>query len=207
MFNGGSAGDFLKAACLEQLHGINYVLDSNGMVNFNNNHLKNVTKSWYTNKNLVEIDHKKLYAVENTHYYHERYRSLANNLFYIDYPDHAQPLIFKLYIKKKYHNNLADVIQWHLSTIPKQLQHVVTVDNIESMLNTLWIKNLRSWRKTPGLIKINFEDILSYNSLVAVVEKITQQPLADLAQLKTTHQKWINNNPELVNFFCTVQKN
>jgi hypothetical protein len=203
IFNGGAAGDFLKAICVEQLLGPKHVLDGNGMIDFDHHHLKDVTESWYTNKNQLMIDYDKLCAVENTHYYHECYKSLANNLFYIDYPDHLQPLIFKLYVKKRYNNNLDSLIQQHQSTIPKQLQHVVTVNNIESMLNILWIKNLRNWRKTSGLTKINFEDMLSYDNLEKVVEKIIQQPLSNPAQLKTTYQNWIDNNPELVNFFCS----
>ena len=205
VYNGGSAGDFLKSVCVEQLHrGSVHTLTDKGMTEFSNHHFKYLTDRWYREQfqQPLDIDNNKVYQVENTHYYNECYHQITHNVFYIDYPDESQPLITELYIKKRWLNDYQKVLDNHKKSLPEHLQKFVKIQNIVPVLNTLWIKNLKTWRSCPGLKKIDICQLLSYDSLVPIVEDIIQQPLLDAVQLKTTHQKWIDMNQDLVNFFC-----
>lgn len=207
IFNGGAAGDFLKSVCVQQLHQpFVYSLHDSGMVNFKNHYFKNITSQWSKNSCLSQIDYNKVYCVENTHYYCEFYTQLTNNLFYIDYPKKMQSLILKTYIKKRWNNNYYSLWQHHLPSIPEKLQHTVTIDNIEKILNLLWIKNIRTWKNISHLKKIKFEDIISYNALSLVVAELLQQPVPNPAQLKIAHRLWIDKNSNLINFFIDQTK-
>jgi hypothetical protein len=199
VFNGGSAGDFLKSVCIEQLLASSiYTLDQNGMIDFDHHYFKNITGS--NNASLDQIDYSKVQQIENTHYYHEFYRSLTNNIFYIDYPEKLQTLIFESYFKKRYDNNYEKMYQYHLPLITANVRHLVTVDNIKKVLNRLWFRNIRSWRSVEFLTSIQFSEILTYDTLAPIVEKIIQQPLSDPERLKISHQRWIDKNLDLIDF-------
>ena len=197
VFNGGSAGDFLKSVCVEQLSpNLIYTLNHSGMVNFDHHYFKDITKC----NNVIpgQIDYNKIYQVENTHYYHEYYRSLANNVFYIDYPEKLQSVIFESYLKKLKNNDCAKLYQDHLPLFPTALQHLITIENIKKSLSILWIRNIRSWREIPSITKINFEEILVYDTLITIVEKVIQQPLTNPQRLKISYQQWIDKNFNLI---------
>jgi hypothetical protein len=197
VFNGGSAGDFLKSVCIEQLMASSiHTPDQNGMIELDNYYFKIITGS--NDADLEKIDHSKLQQIENTHYYHEFYRSLTNNIFYIDYPENLQTLIFESYFKKRCDSNYEKMYQQHLPLIPENIRHLVTVDNIEKILNRLWFRNIRSWRSVESLTKIQFSEILTYNTLTTIVEKIIQQPLSDPERLRLSYQQWADKNLDLI---------
>ena len=197
VFNGGSAGDFLKSVCVEQLSSNSiHTLNHDGMINFDHHYFKHTTGC--DNVILCQLDRSKIHQVENTHYYHEFYRSLASNVYYIDYPEKLQSVILESYFKKRCNNDHAKLYQDHLPLISTALQHLITTENIKKALNILWIRNIRSWRKIPSITKINFEEILVYDTLITIVEKIIQQPLPSPQRLKMSYQQWIDKNSDLI---------
>lgn len=204
VYNGGSAGDFLKSVCVEQLgYGSVHTLTNKGMTEFSHHYFKYLTDCWCAEKfqQPIKIDNTLVYPVENTHYYNDCYKQITDHVFYIDYPEESQSLIIELYIRKRWQNDYSGVLRHHRTAIPKHLQKFVKMENIIPVLNTLWIKNLKTWRSSE-LKKIDICQLLDYNLLVSTVEDIIQQPLIDPVQLKTTYQKWIDKNQDLVNFFC-----
>lgn len=206
VYNGGSAGDFLKSVCIEQLgQGSIHTLTDKGMTEFNHHYFKFLTAQWFEDnyQRPLEVNDSKIYKVENTHYYHSSYKQITNNIYYIDYPNELQPLVLKSYVKKRWDNDYQKLFQQHFVSLPKNLRKFVQTENIEKVLNVLWIKNLKIWRSEPGLKRINFQDLLDYKSLKFVVEEIIQQPLLDPDQLQISQQRWVSKNQDLVNFFRT----
>lgn len=204
VFNGGSAGDFLKAVSIEQLEQKSvHTLTNKGMIDFKNHYFKRITAQWYTNgfQQPIDINNNKVYKVENTHYYHKSYSQVADNIFYIDYPEEMQMLIIELYIKKHWDNDYQKLLQYHTESLKENLKKFVQTENIVKVLNVLWTRNLKTWRKEPTLKKINFQDLLNYDTLKSVVENIIQQPLSSPTRLLISYQKWIAKNQKLVNFF------
>ena len=204
VFNGGSAGDFIKSVSIEQLElkSIHRLTDK-GMIEFKNHYFKLITTKWFEEKFQlpIEVDNNEVFKVENTHYYHECFRQFTDNIFYIDYPETLQPLIVKLYIKKRWETNIPGLIRHHLASIPEGLRQRVTPDNIEQILNILWNKNIKNWRTIPELKKIELQDLLNYDCLKLLVEDIIQGPVVDPEQLLRSQQLWVEKNQELVNFF------
>lgn len=206
IYNGGSAGDFLKSVCLEQLgQGSNHTLTDKGMTEFNHHYFKFLTAQWFEDNYQcpMHFSDVNVFKVENTHYYHDSYKQITNNIYYIDYPEELQPLILESYVKKRWNNNYQQLFQRHAASLPKNLRKFVQTENIEKVLNVIWIKNLKAWRLESGLKKINFQDLLSYESLKSVVEDVIQQPLLDPDQLRISQQRWVSKNQDLVNFFRT----
>ena len=166
------------------------------MIELDHYYFKNITGS--NDATIEQIDYNKVHQIENTHYFHEFYRSLTNNIFYIDYPENLQPLIFESYFKKRCGGSYEKMYQDHLPSIPANLRHLVTVDNVEKVLSRLWFRNIRSWRSIKFLTSIQFCEILKYNTLAIIVEKIIQQPLTDPEKLRMSHQQWADKNLDLI---------
>lgn len=207
IYNGGSAGDFLKSVSIEQLgQGSIHTLTNKGMIKFDHHYFKFITAQWYSDNYCapVVVDNSKVYKVENTHYYHESYFKITDTIFYIDYPDNLQPLILDLYVKKRWNNNPQKLLEQHKQSLPEKLQKFVQVENLPKVLNVMWIKNLKVWRSLPQVQRIDFRDLLNYDSMALVVGKIIQQPIVDVKLLQKSYKQWIAKNHDLVNFFRTA---
>lgn len=207
VYNGGSAGDFLKTVSIEQLgQGSNHTLTDQGMIEFDHHYFKFITSQWYDDKyqHPIEIDNSRVYGVENTHYYHESYFQITDNIFYIDYSEELQPLILDLYVKKRWNNDYQKLLKLHESSLPENLRKFVQTENISKVLNVIWIKNLKLWR-AAGIKRIDFQDLLNYDSMASTVERIIQQPIVDAELLQKTYQSWIDKNHSLVSFFRTAK--
>jgi hypothetical protein len=207
LFNGGSAGDLLKAACLEQIYQRSlHNLDNKGMVNLNHDYFKDFCRDFFHRRvTLSDLIRDRMHTVENTHYYLDIFSEIAMKVFYIDYPDSAQTTIMKAYLGKRFNNNIDLFFKEHFATIPDQFTSKIDCNNIISVCDILWINNLRSWRDKPNLEAIQFKHILNFDLFSAAIEKICQFSLNNKDKLHTTHTNWLESNTMLKNYFKDCQ--
>jgi hypothetical protein len=191
IFNGGAAGDFLKAICVEQLLGPKHVLDGNGMIDFDHHHLKDVTESWYTNKNQLMIDYNKLCTVENTHYYLDWYPHVCENIYYIDYCENLQYKILEAVKKKRHKDSWSNFLQDNKVYLPSYFQDKVTEKDVINVFAKRWNRNLIGWRSNLLITPIPFLDLFEIEKIIKIIETINKQPCQDIEIIKKTHAYWL----------------
>jgi hypothetical protein len=201
LFNGGSAGDFLKTICLEQLTNAPiYQLNDSGRIVLQNQYFKKITKDMhFQNYGIEQLDYDCIDQVDNTHFYHQWYHNFST-VYYIDYPDHVQPTLTEIYKNKVSHffNNDPDkFFQYHLETLPHPLHKYFTLDNITKAITTRAISNLKNWRETPNLIKINFIDFFDQEKFKNTVETICDQPI-NFNLFLNSYNTWLDKNKDLI---------
>lgn len=202
IFNGGSAGDFLKSVCAEQIEPLSwYQLEANGSITPKSNYFKDLAGDWYLANHVSTVDFTKVGIVENSHFFHECYCKISNNLFYIDYDLTAQDTVVSTYIKKQFADDRQAVLDHHISHVPVSIRNKINPENIQKVISTTWQKNLKLWRSISALTAINLGDLFHYSTLVPVVEKIIQHPLTNPDALQTVHQAWLASNSDLTAFY------
>lgn len=203
VFNGGSAGDFLKALCIEQLHDRTlFSLDAQGMIEFSDHYFKVCCERIYLDEITIDdIDLTKVFDVDNSHFYLDVFTDLAQSLFYIDYPDTAQELVMTEFINKRLDGDSANFYNIFISFIPVQLRKYITEHNLQASMNTIWQKNLKLWRNQKNLQRIDLCDIVQYNKLVPVVQKLCNKDNLNFELLDRSYQQWLDRNQTFRNFF------
>jgi hypothetical protein len=193
-FNGGSAGDFLKLACNQQLGTcVNYTISTQGMVEISHN-FKDFTDAVYNQKKSWDsFDSAEFSTVENSHFYLEEFKPLTGNLFYIDYPDILGSTVVELYATKrvKDHSRLVESVK---STLPAPMQKYVNDSNVKEICEVRWKRNLQSWRENSDLNAVNLVDFFDFERLSTVVTTITGQDLLDFEKLRSLQNDWLRNN-------------
>lgn len=211
VFNGGAAGDFLKLVCNEQLAmPIWSAITDQGMIILANHYFKHFTgtQTAHDQSSWTKFDHTQVSKIENTHYYHSWYSTVTDRLYYIDYPENYQSLIYHMYVTKKWDNNgKKNLLDWHRHSLPKAVQNLVNDNDIERIINNRWLANQRRWRQQSELTPIDFTAILNFDQLCKVVADILRQPLLNREQLKKTHNQWLDKNQLLRNFFSIPNAN
>jgi hypothetical protein len=207
LFNGGSAGDFLKAISLGQLNQTkNFVtVNDQGRAQLSNDYFKKLCSSSYAIKTMPVIDFIKVTQVENSHHYLPELDQLAESIWYIDYPDEIQEQIINVYIKKARKNNINFVWQREvelgiLNNIPEQMKSKINQDNIVKVLNIHWLKNLRGWRNNPKLLPIQLADFFDLKKFTSIVSNVSKTSI-NQELLEQQYQLWYNQNSELQGIF------
>jgi hypothetical protein len=197
VFNGGSAGDFLKALCLEQLQPTNYNLTEFGQVVFHVEYFKSITKQHNTcTQHLLDIDLTKINDVDNTHYYFTWYDSFAKS-YYIDYPDNMHSDIINLYFHKAHNNNINSFYDCHIKSVPDVFKSYATPNNILEISMISWRKNLKSWRNNSKLTKINLVDFFEINKMKSIVEQLCNCSINNTHLFLQSWQSWVDKNKSL----------
>jgi hypothetical protein len=193
-FNGGSAGDFLKVACNQQLGtSVNYTISTQGMVEISHN-FKNFADAVYNQKKSWEsFDSVKFSIIENSHFYLEEFKSLTDNLFYIDYPDILGSTVVELYATKRFrdHNRLVESVK---STLPSPMQKYVNSSNVKEICEVRWKRNLQSWRENSNINAVNLVDFFNFERLSTVITSIIGQELLDFEKLRSLQNDWLRKN-------------
>lgn len=203
VYNGGSAGDLLKALCLEQVLGHSiHRLELNGMVDFDNHYFKDTCEEIYLNHELKEsIKYEHVFPIESTHFYLDFYKEITPNLYYIDYHDSCQDLIINTFIGKKLSGSHEDFYSHFIKFITPAMHKYVNSDNLITAMNVTWLKNLSRWRVTPELKPINFADLFNFNCLIEIVTQVSGKAVLDLEKMKKTHNDWLLVNRALGTHF------
>lgn len=198
IFNGGSAGDFLRIASLEQLTGFNrFRIDDNGTARslLQDNYFKEFCKAEQRTQQRQVLDPDRCFEIENAHSYHPWFQELTTNLFYIKYNEEDALPVINAFICKRLE---ADFNLWVKLTMPPQTPSVlldkITLDNFSNVLSIFWKKNMSEWDLNSSLTPIPFRDLFDLPKLSKWVERLCGQPLRDPAQLAKTHQAWLNKN-------------
>jgi hypothetical protein len=200
-FNGGSAGDFLIALCAPQNNNM-YQIDDNGCVRIHNHYFKNITEKTYKKTLTIDdLDVSKLLRVDNSHFYHKFYNNLANEIYYINYPDNLNSTIVQTYIDKRHAGNLESFFNQHIYSIPNTIRQKVNLNNAKQTFEIMWLKNLRSWQQELTLKSINFQDFFDIKKTQQLVEQLTQSSIANEELFLNTYQTWLNKNRNLQQLF------
>lgn len=198
-FNAGSAGDLLLALCLSQLN-LSYdcFLDTNGAINLKKQYFKEITKQIYYKHNTpTDIDYNKVNPIENTHYYLDLYTNIAEQIYFIDYPDHYQFKILESFKKKRHQDSWLNFLEYNKNSLPKFAQQKVTINNVVEIFSKRWNRNLIGWRANSHMIPINFLDFFNTTKMQNIVEKIINQPIIYNEVFQTTYQSWLEKNQDL----------
>lgn len=202
VFNGGSAGDFLRTACLEQISNFNrYIIDDNGMVQspVENTYLKEFCKEEQRTKQHRAVDIDQCAEVENAHSYHSWFPDLTTNLFYIHYSDADSLSVVQTFIRKRAESDFNAWIKQTMPThIPDKLLGQINQENFANVLDIFWKKNINEWQSNPMLTPIPLQDLFELTSLTKWAVQLCNQPLTDPAKLTNTHQTWLSKNFDLL---------
>lgn len=196
-FNGGSAGDFLKLACNQQIDPeVNYTISKSGMVLISND-FKNFANDVYDkNKTWNDIESVEISQIENSHFYLEEFKTLADRLFYIDYPESLDSVVVDVYTRKRVQNCQA-LVKRVKPTLPPPLQQYVNENNVKEICKIQWRKNLNAWRKNTNLAPIQLKDFFDFEKLSAIVAYVSGQTTLDLIKLHELYKCWTEKNSQL----------
>lgn len=202
IFNGGSAGDFLRTVCLEQLQGFDrYQIDANGTIrtSLGDNYLKELCKAEQRTTQRQPLINDCCASVENAHSYHSWFHELTNNLFYIHHDDADTLAIVRTFIQKRAESNI-DL--WIKQTMPRHIPETIIAkinqENFDNVLSIFWKKNIQEWQSNSLLTPIPIRDLFNIVKLTKWVETLCGQPLSNPTQLANTHQMWLNKNSILL---------
>ena len=203
VFNGGSAGDFLRTVCLEQIDNFDrYVIDKTGMVetDIEDNYFKFFCKTQQQLGYTLSIDPTRCFEIENAHSYHDWFANLTPNLFYIHYENDKTSTVVKEFIHKRMkpevENWIKEIMPPH---IPAKLVSKINSNNIEDVLSIFWTKNINRWQANSMLTPIPLQDLFDLSMLTKWVERLCDQPLTDPDRLADTYQAWLSQNSRLAN--------
>jgi hypothetical protein len=205
VFNSASAGDFLTSLCWSQLGLPDDLFDqeSSGRMN--------TTRHWYFKKITTEIfynadsvsnlDYNKILPVENSHYWLDCYKTIADRCVFIDYSDAVQENIMQIYLEKVFDNSRQQMLEFNRPYQDSSISKHLTVDNIEKVLNLHWKKNLKNWRNNTAMSCIDLEDFFDKSKIQRIVEKLIDQDLANQDKFDDMYNNWILKNPKLAGLF------
>ena len=207
VFNGGSAGDFLKFICLSQIEqdeNAVSVLD-NGRVVSANEYFKKICSLHY-NKSRPDLDYSKIFPVENSHHLLPWFKQVSDQLYFIDYPDRCQRQIVDIYIAKARRGNIEYV--WHreielglLDNVHKSLQHKISQENIVEVIKINWKRNLRGWRTDTTLAPIQLSEFFDLEKFAEIVMNVSKLDKINMDLLKKQHNNWTSKNQILQGMF------
>jgi hypothetical protein len=204
-FNPGSAGDLLKALCIENSQ---YKLESHGGILIKNQYFKIISKEiYYQSAACHDIDLELLCPVENTHFYIDFYHKIANKIYYINYPTHLQAEILNTVKHKRYHDDWNEFITWHLYSVPDKLKKYVSVETAADVFNIMWLKNLRGWQNNNNLIPIELCDFFDYYKMQNIVEQVSCKRIQNINDFNLTYYDWIKVNSKLAELFVNDKTN
>ena len=194
-FNSGSAGDLIKGLCLGPSQ---YQLESGGSILLDNQYFKNVSKKIYhKSMSADEIDFTQVCKIENTHFYMDFYHQIANQIFYIDYPDEAQLRILNAVKQKRHNNDWDNFLKGNLYSIPDPLKEKINTQNVIEVFRIMWFKNLEGWRANKLMHRLNFVDFFDLNKLKNIVELVSGTEITNHNDFKIAHQAWLEKNLDL----------
>jgi hypothetical protein len=201
VFNGGSAGDFLRTVCLEQLDNFGrYSINHVGMIatSLEDNYFKELCKRQQKTNQLQTLDQARCFAIENAHTYYDWFRDLTANLFYIDHDDSISTQVAQAFVDKRTPDNFESWVQRIMPNhTPPSMLSQITQDNFADILSIFWKRNIREWQSNPALTPIPFRDLFDLSSLTHWVEQLCGQPISNPDQLSATHQAWLSKNSKL----------
>lgn len=193
-FNGGSVGDLVKKLSLLCYDIETGIVNDSGMVDLPQ-YFKIFFKSvWDNKRQYKQINWNKIFPIENSHYYFEYYNDIAKNVYYIDYEDSVNPVILSEFLRKRFNHDWQLFLGRHIKSLPLALQDKVNESNYQQVFEIQWLKNLRGWRANPKLQPINFYDLLQRDTMISVVERITERNILDINKFDSIYAKWAENN-------------
>lgn len=204
VFNSATAGDFLTSLCWSQLpvSADLFQQEASGRMNINNGYFKTVTTRMFHDPELhIELDPARVFPVENSHYWLDSYKEIADRCVFIDYPEHIQVHIMQVYLEKVFDNNRQKMLERNLPHQNPIIARKITVDNIEQVLNIHWQKNLRAWRSNADMSAIHLSDFFDHEKTQSIVRKLTDQDLTDPDRFDEIYHNWVARNSRLQSLF------
>jgi hypothetical protein len=204
VFNSATAGDFLTSLCWSQLQLASswFQQEDSGRMKINNHYFKNITTEMFYDPAMpVEIDESQVFPVENSHYWVECYKTIADRSVFIDYPEHVQTQLMQLYLEKVFNNDKQKMLERNLPYQHPYIAKKITVDNLEKILNIHWQKNIRAWRNNPNMSAIYLSDFFDSNKIQRIVSNLIQQDVSDQDRFDQIYNNWILRNSKLSALF------
>lgn len=200
-FNGGSAGDLLLTLCLTQVNqDLAFSTETAGFINIKKQYFKNTSKQIFLKQiSANDIDLTRVRPIENTHYFLDFYKNIADKIYFIDYPDHMQNKILSRYVEKKYQNDWSKFLTSAKESLPEFARTKVTVDNCMQLFAIQWKKNLIAWRDNPDIAPLAVEKFSSMESMIIMVEQIINQSIESKETFERIYKPWQEKNQ---NLFC-----
>lgn len=188
LYQGGTAGDFLKALCNSQLTGIDYLKMKGSRVALDNWSFKDTP------------NYNGAYAVENTHRLDIIEAWPQSDWYWISVPYHLCGTVAKWLITK---TDCADFDEFKLKH-PGWLQGLQQqhgkVDSwsdfikIETQTIHGWIASLAHYMGNKRFIEISLSDMIDRNACKSVVELITKRRLMHPDIYAMQHDTWSSLN-------------
>ena len=143
-----------------------------------------------------EIDYQLIKPIENTHYWFDFYKNIANKIYFIDYPDRMQYKVLARYVEKRYNNDREQFLLSSKKSLPEFVQPKVTLDNCMQLFAIQWKKNLSGWRSNTGMTAVSLEKFSDIISMQTIVEKIIDQPIGSKKDFEQIYLPWREKNQD-----------
>jgi hypothetical protein len=200
--SGGAGGDFIKMICCRQMYAdFNFELTSSGMIHYETTYFKNTSEKFFkNNQHFGEFDYSLVHKVDNSHYYLDSYPTIANQLFFINYPESAAEFIVDIYKEKRRNNNITEFFNHHHTFLPDNIKKYATEENIIQIISKLWIKQLKIWQSNTALTPIQLTDFFNKEKLKVICETIMDCPVQNQEMFDLDATMWLDKNQKLAKF-------
>lgn len=181
--------------------GYHFSINQRGAVS-NQNYFKDICQKIYTGQCTPDaVDYSKTFWVDNSHFFMPWLLERVPAVYFIDYPDTANRLIVEMFMRKRITHPSQSMQSTVRPFVPAALQSQVTPDNAQQIAESLWLKQIRQWRATKGLQRLDMADLFDIARLSRLVELLLGVPITNRALLQQTQQRWLDMNPEMKDFF------
>jgi hypothetical protein len=202
VFNPGSAGDFLTALCLTQLYDTElHRQTKDGRILVDTDYFKHTSQQLFYEQKSIDWDLSKLKYVENTHYWSDSYKEIADQHFYIDYPDHLQHTVMQIYLHKIFKNDIDKFLDRHLPSLPHGIRSKIDKKNALEVFNIRWLKSLKAWRSNQTLGCVQLADFFDREKLKSIVEIIIKDKIHNHEKFDLLYQEWMEKNQTIKDSF------
>lgn len=164
-------------------------------------YFKKISQDMFYQSQPTAWDLSQIKHVENTHFYLDIYQEMADQCFYIDYPDHLQDEIMKIYSYKIFRNDMEKFLARHLSSLHASLQSKVNDKNALEVFNILWLKSLKSWRDRSDLLRISLADFFDQTKMISLVETIIKDKIKHPGKFDMVYSQWMEKNQTMKEIF------
>lgn len=197
-FNGGSAGDILKALCVQNCLDQCSITDQGRAEIGELAYFKDAIACVASQQESVDsIDFQRVDSVEISHHYLDVFAQWAKQTYFINYPDHCNDGIVNIYIEKQHKQSCERLYRWHQNSLPSFLAQKANPKTIVDIVKVQWLKNLKHWRQTANMTAIDLTVLFDYVKLTHTVEQLTQQKITNQSKFDSIYKIWLSRNKNL----------
>lgn len=201
---GGTHGDFLYSCCLLVTGNRKNTINQTGRIDLKNSKFKKNNLNSYQKGKKLDIDTRSGDRIEMCHIWHEEFKKLPADFYYIHYEHEQIELIKKIFLEKVFDGNKDLAIDNVKKYLPDTLAKKITKYNIDDVLTIFYKNSIKKYKQQPNIKAIQITDLYNFDSLVAILKKMNIYQTAKSNELKHFHKQWTDKNKEYIEQMLNV---